>query len=110
MAKKASKKSSGEKRAVDAIRRYDDKRTNIPTVEMESVVSDADKAPKQIRYPRNTDLHLCNDLKNTGKGNLFVIFGEPDIDIIQVPGEPGRIAVKVINQLGDEVVKVFKVK
>ena len=29
----------------------------------------------------NADLHMSEDLKNTGKGNLFVIFGEPDIDI-----------------------------
>jgi adenine-specific DNA-methyltransferase len=28
----------------------------------------------------NADLHMADDLKNTGKGNLFVIFGEPDID------------------------------
>jgi len=27
----------------------------------------------------NADLHMAGDLKNTGKGNLFVIFGEPDI-------------------------------
>ena len=25
---------------------------------------------------------MSEDLKNTGKGNLFVIFGEPDIDVI----------------------------
>ena len=30
----------------------------------------------------NADLHMADDLKNTGKGNLFVIFGEPDIDIL----------------------------
>ena len=30
----------------------------------------------------NADLHMAGDLKNTGKGNLFVIFGEPDIDIL----------------------------
>lgn len=29
----------------------------------------------------NADLHMAEDLKNTGAGNLFVIFGEPDIDI-----------------------------
>ena len=37
-------------------------------------------------------------LKNTGKGNLFVIFGEPDIDILPVQtdgDEPGQIQVKV---------------
>jgi len=50
MAKKASKKSSGEKKDVDAIRHTDDRRLNIPTVEMESVVAEANKATKQIRY------------------------------------------------------------
>jgi adenine-specific DNA-methyltransferase len=46
----------------------------------------------------NADLHMADDLKNTGKGNLFVIFGEPDIDIIHVPGEEGKdgqIQVKI---------------
>ena len=28
----------------------------------------------------NPDLHMSDELKNTGKGNLFVVFGEPDID------------------------------
>ena len=28
----------------------------------------------------NADLHMAEDLKTTGKSNLFVIFGEPDID------------------------------
>jgi adenine-specific DNA-methyltransferase len=35
----------------------------------------------------NADLHMAEDLKNTGKGNLFVIFGEPDIDIAQPGGQ-----------------------
>ena len=29
----------------------------------------------------NADLHMADDLKNTGKGNLFVIFGEPDVSV-----------------------------
>jgi len=33
----------------------------------------------------NADLHMSEDLKNTGKGNLFVIFGEPDIEILKDP-------------------------
>jgi len=41
----------------------------------------------------NADLHMATDLKNTGKGNLFVIFGEPDIDILDA-GD-GKIQVKV---------------
>jgi adenine-specific DNA-methyltransferase len=35
-----------------------------------------------LKARMNADLHMADDLKNTGKGNLFVIFGEPDIDII----------------------------
>jgi adenine-specific DNA-methyltransferase len=46
-----------------------------------------------LKARMNADLHMAEDLKNTGKGNLFVIFGEPDIDIL--PGEDGRIRVKV---------------
>ena len=41
----------------------------------------------------NADLHMSDELKNTGKGNLFVIFGEPDIDIIT--SKDGQIQVKV---------------
>jgi len=41
----------------------------------------------------NADLHMADDLKNTGKGNLFVIFGEPDIDLIDAGG--GNFQVKV---------------
>lgn len=41
----------------------------------------------------NADLHMADDLKNTGKGNLFVIFGEPDIDIL--PVENNQVQVRV---------------
>jgi adenine-specific DNA-methyltransferase len=41
----------------------------------------------------NADLHMADDLKNTGKGNLFVIFGEPDIELLDA-GD-GNIKVKV---------------
>ncbi len=46
-----------------------------------------------LKARMNADLHMAEDLKNTGKGNLFVIFGEPDIDIL--PQENGEIRVKV---------------
>jgi len=46
-----------------------------------------------LKARMNADLHMADDLKNTGKGNLFVIFGEPDIDIL--PAEGGKIRVKV---------------
>jgi len=41
----------------------------------------------------NADLHMAGELKNTGKGNLFVIFGEPDIEIL--PDDDGRVRVKI---------------
>jgi adenine-specific DNA-methyltransferase len=46
-----------------------------------------------LKARMNADLHMADDLKNTGKGNLFVIFGEPDIEILPVQG--GQIQVKV---------------
>jgi len=46
-----------------------------------------------LKARMNADLHMSDDLKNTGKGNLFVIFGEPDIDIISA--EDGKVRVKV---------------
>jgi adenine-specific DNA-methyltransferase len=36
---------------------------------------------------------MADNLKNTGQGNLFVIFGEPDIDLLQAEG--GQIQVRV---------------
>ncbi|NTW53972.1 MAG: site-specific DNA-methyltransferase [Chlorobaculum sp.] len=46
-----------------------------------------------LKARMNADLHMSGDLKNTGKGNLFVIFGEPDIDILDAPD--GKIQVRV---------------
>ncbi|MBI3130538.1 MAG: site-specific DNA-methyltransferase [Acidobacteria bacterium] len=46
-----------------------------------------------LKARMNADLHMSEDLKNTGKGNLFVIFGEPDIEIQEVLG--GQVQVKV---------------
>jgi len=46
-----------------------------------------------LKARMNADLHMADDLKNTGKGNLFVIFGEPDIDIQDAPD--GQIQVKI---------------
>jgi adenine-specific DNA-methyltransferase len=46
-----------------------------------------------LKARMNPDLHMAGELKNTGKGNLFVVFGEPDIDILEQPD--GQIRVKV---------------
>ena len=46
-----------------------------------------------LKARMNADLHMADDLKNTGKGNLFVIFGEPDIDILSA--ENGQVKIKI---------------
>lgn len=50
-----------------------------------------------LKARMNADLHMAADLKNTGKGNLFVIFGEPDIEIQNVDGGQIRVKVKGID-------------
>jgi len=46
-----------------------------------------------LKARMNADLHMADDLKNTGKENLFVIFGEPDIDILDA--DENQIQVKI---------------
>ena len=46
-----------------------------------------------LKARMNADLHMAEDLKNTGKGNLFVIFGEPDITLL--PQANGQMRIKV---------------
>ena len=48
-----------------------------------------------LKARMNPDLHMSEDLKNTGKGNLFVVFGEPDIELIETPD--GQMQVKVLG-------------
>ena len=46
-----------------------------------------------LKARMNADLHMADNLKNTGKGNLFVIFGEPDIDVLDA--DDVQVQVKV---------------
>jgi adenine-specific DNA-methyltransferase len=46
-----------------------------------------------LKARMNADLHMADDLKNTGKGNLFVVFGEPDIEMIKLDGD--RLQIKI---------------
>ena len=51
-----------------------------------------------LKARMNADLHMAGELKNTGKGNLFVIFGEPDIEINSTgdgESEDDHIQVKI---------------
>jgi adenine-specific DNA-methyltransferase len=53
-----------------------------------------------LKARMNPDLHMGDELKNTGGGNLFVVFGEPDIRIERVG--KAQIQVKIAG------VDVFK--
>ena len=49
-----------------------------------------------LKARMNSDLHMAEDLKNDSKGNLFVIFGEPDIELLEAaPGLGGEEMVQV---------------
>ncbi len=50
-----------------------------------------------LKARMNADLHMADDLKNTGKGNLFVIFGEPDISIVLLDDEKVRVKVNGVD-------------
>lgn len=48
-----------------------------------------------LKAKMNPDLHMSEELKNTGAGNLFIVFGEPDIDWDF--NEDGDIVVEVMG-------------
>ena len=48
-----------------------------------------------LRARMNADLHMAEDLTTTGKGNLFVVFGEPDTEIEPAGGEPAGDGLRV---------------
>ena len=50
-----------------------------------------------LKARMNADLHMADDLKNTGKGNLFVIFGEPDIDILEADSDQIQIRINGVD-------------
>lgn len=50
-----------------------------------------------LKARMNTDLHMARDLRNTGKGNLFIIFGEPDIEIEKMKNDAVRIRIRGID-------------
>jgi adenine-specific DNA-methyltransferase len=50
-----------------------------------------------LKARMNADLHMAEDLKNTGKGNLFVIFGEPDIEILNTSSNQVQVRIKGVD-------------
>jgi len=50
-----------------------------------------------LKARMNADLHMSDELKNTGKGNLFVVFGEPDIEIKELKDDMIRVKIKGVD-------------
>jgi len=52
---------------------------------------------KFIKARMNSDLHMAGDLKKTANANLFVVFGEPDVEISDVGDGKIQVEVKGID-------------
>ena len=50
-----------------------------------------------LKARMNADLHMAADLANTGAGNLFVIFGEPDIDILDAADDQIQVRINGVD-------------
>ena len=50
-----------------------------------------------LKARMNADLHMDADLKNTGNGNLFVIFGEPDITLEEAEENQLKVRIKGVD-------------
>ncbi len=50
-----------------------------------------------LKARMNPDLHMAGELKATGAGNLFVVFGEPDIEIMPEGDGDVRVCIRGID-------------
>ena len=50
-----------------------------------------------LKARMNADLHMADELANTGSGNLFVIFGEPDIEILEEADDQVRVKINGVD-------------
>jgi adenine-specific DNA-methyltransferase len=52
---------------------------------------------KILKARINPDMHMSAELKNTGRGNMFVVFGEPDVEILDNGGPEIRVKVNGVD-------------
>jgi adenine-specific DNA-methyltransferase len=52
---------------------------------------------KILKARINPDMHMSEELKNTGRGNMFVVFGEPDVEILDDGGPEIRVHVRGVD-------------
>ena len=65
----------------------------------EAQVADIDQLGRipVLKARMNADLHMATDLKSGGGGNLFVIFGEPDIELRDAPDDHIQVEIKGVD-------------
>lgn len=100
MAKKPPKSKSPT--PVESIK-HKNSRVNIPTEELRDFVADDEQAPKRMLYEK-LKRALRADIDEAAWSTLYSTVSRPF-----APPETGKIAVKVINHYGDEVLKVYDV-
>ncbi|MGE0229765.1 MAG: site-specific DNA-methyltransferase [Dehalococcoidia bacterium] len=59
-----------------------------------------------LKARMNADLHMGEDLKTTDKANLFVIFGEPDIDLLPADGDRVQVRINGVDVFRPQTGKV----
>ncbi|HQF55041.1 MAG TPA: site-specific DNA-methyltransferase [Fibrobacteria bacterium] len=59
-----------------------------------------------LKARMHADLHLAEELKSTTKGNLFVIFGEPDIDLLTTADGTYQVKVKGVDVFNPNTGKI----
>jgi hypothetical protein len=87
---------------VDSIK-HKDTRKNIPTEELRDFVAAEEAAPPRMLYEK-LKRALRAEIDEAAWSSLYSTVSRP----FAVP-ETGKIAVKVINHYGDEVLKVFTI-
>ena len=70
-------------------RKYEFKRGLLTTVNFGALTV--------LRARMNQDLRMADKLKATGAGNLFVVFGEPDIDVATLDTGELQVTVKGVD-------------
>ncbi len=50
-----------------------------------------------LKAHMNPDLRMAGALNTTGSGNLFVVFGEPDIELSEVNGDQLQITIHGVD-------------
>lgn len=59
-----------------------------------------------LKARMHPDLHMAGELKNTGAGNLFVVFGEPDIVFHDRPGNELAVEIRGVDIFRPQTGKV----